>query len=71
MQLPILLFKDQKYFVDERLREFRSAVDFPEEIEFISFFSKKGEKLLKAWKSYLNYERRMDEVIKQSHIGSI
>jgi len=36
----------QGYYVDHRLRQFRSAVPFPEVIEFVDFDSEKGRKLL-------------------------
>lgn len=34
------------YFVDYRLRQFRSNVPFPERIEFVSFDSDEGDVLL-------------------------
>ena len=35
--LPVIKVGQTLYFVDERLRQFRSAVPFPEIIEFIDF----------------------------------
>jgi hypothetical protein len=34
------------YFVDYRLKQFRSNVPYPQEIEFMDFDSDKGDKLL-------------------------
>jgi hypothetical protein len=34
------------YFVDYRLKQFRSNVPYPQEIEFVDFDSDKGDKLL-------------------------
>lgn len=42
--MPLKQFKG--YYVDYRLRQFRSAVPFPEVIEFLDFDSDKGRKLL-------------------------
>lgn len=42
--MPLQEYKG--YFVDYRLRQFRSNVPFPEVIEFIDFDSDKGDALL-------------------------
>jgi hypothetical protein len=34
------------YFVDYRLKQFRSNVPYPQEIEFVDFDSDKGDKML-------------------------
>jgi hypothetical protein len=35
--LPTIRIKGKEYFVDERLKELRSKVNYPEPIEFINF----------------------------------
>ncbi len=47
-RLPIIEYKGKEYFVDMRLREFRSNVRPFEPIEFIPFDSKKGRIMIKA-----------------------
>jgi hypothetical protein len=42
--MPLPQFKG--YYVDYRLREFRSIVPYPEVIEFVDFDSEKGQELL-------------------------
>lgn len=42
--MPLEQFKG--YYVDYRLQQFRSAVQFPEVIEFVDFDSAKGQQLL-------------------------
>jgi hypothetical protein len=43
--LPVIKVKEQLYFVDERLRQYRSAVPFPEVIEFIDFGQQPWERV--------------------------
>lgn len=43
--LPRIRYGDCEYFVDERLREFRSVSYPPEAIEFVPFDSMKGRRM--------------------------
>lgn len=45
-RLPTIKYKGVEYFVDVRLREFRSNVKPFEPIEFVPFESEKGKKML-------------------------
>lgn len=47
-RLPIIEYKGKKYFVDARLREFRTNSKPFDPIEFIPFDSKKGRIMIKA-----------------------
>ena len=47
--LPRVRYGNREYFVDERLREFRSVSYPPESIEFVPFDSPKGRKIRVAW----------------------
>lgn len=44
--MPLQQYKG--YYVDYRLKQFRSAVPFPEVIEFVEFDSEKGAALLEG-----------------------
>lgn len=46
-RLPILRFGTQSYFIDSRLRQFRTATPPLRPIEFIDFESERGRRLLK------------------------
>ena len=48
---PMKLQEYKGYYVDYRLRQFRSAVPYPEVIEFIDFDSDKGQKLLREMRA--------------------
>jgi len=50
--LPVIKVGPKLYFVDERLRQFRSVVPFPEIIEFIEFGEEPWEKV--EWICYHN-----------------
>jgi hypothetical protein len=43
--LPVIKVGQKLYFVDERLRQFRSVVPFPEVIEFIDFGEEPWERV--------------------------
>ena len=43
--MPRVRYGNREYFVDERLREFRSASYPPESIEFVPFESAKGGRM--------------------------
>jgi hypothetical protein len=45
-RLPTIKYKGKEYFVDIRLREFRSNAKPFEPIEFVPFDSKEGQKIL-------------------------
>jgi hypothetical protein len=49
-KLPTIEYKGKEYFVDMRLREFRSNVRPFQPIEFIPFDSKKGQLMLRQLK---------------------
>lgn len=42
--MPLPTYKN--YYVDYRLKQFRSCADFPAPIEFLDFDSEKGDELL-------------------------
>ena len=46
MPLQKYTYKNVTYFVDYRLQQFRSAVDFPEIIAFIDFKSDEGDEII-------------------------
>ena len=47
-KLPVILHEGQRYFVDARLREFRSVAYPPETIEFVGFDTERGREILAA-----------------------
>ena len=48
--LPVIKVGQKLYFMDERLRQFRSVVPFPEVIEFIDFGQEPWERV--EWLCY-------------------
>jgi hypothetical protein len=48
MELPTFTHKNITYYVDNRLQEFRSKVEYPEMINFVGFKTDLGQEILAA-----------------------
>lgn len=46
MELQEYTFNRKTYFVDYRLKQFRTKANYPKPIEFVSFYDELGERIL-------------------------